>query len=71
MTNNLKSRANHCDLLDGATKKSHLLQVSIYLADAQNKPARVKVARDRNYLSGKAQRLFANERPLIISEVIL
>lgn len=67
MTSNLKSRSP----LDGATEKSHLLQVSIHLADAQNKPARVKVARDRNYLSGKAQRLFANERPLIISEVIL
>ena len=67
MTNHLKSRGP----LDGATEISHLLQVSKHLADAQNKPARVKIARDRNYLSGKAQRLFANERPLITSEVIL
>lgn len=35
--------------------------IKTYLVDAQNKPARIMQNRDRNYLSGKAQRLFADD----------
>lgn len=38
-------------------------QIIQFLAASQNKPARIKPSRDRNYLSGQAQRLFSRQRP--------
>lgn len=38
-------------------------EVQALITASQNKPARIKPSRDRNYLSGQAQRLFSRKRP--------
>lgn len=50
---------------------SYLKSVTKALDSDQRKLARVKPTQDRNYLSGKAQRLFANERPIVTSNKVI
>ena len=50
---------------------NYLKSVTKALASDQRKSARVKPTQDRNYLSGKAQRLFANERPIVIPSGVM